>query len=62
MVPAAPGGVVDVLGRTLGAQVGSMGVALVVGGGVYLALVRVLHVQELDVLLSLVRRSGKTAT
>jgi putative peptidoglycan lipid II flippase len=54
-------GLDDVLGRTLGAQVGSMGVALVVGGGVYLGLVRLLHVQELDVLLSLVRRSGKTA-
>jgi putative peptidoglycan lipid II flippase len=54
-------GLDDVLGRTLGAQVGSMGVALAVGGGVYLGLVRLLHVQELDVLLSLVRRSGKTA-
>jgi putative peptidoglycan lipid II flippase len=54
-------GLDDLLGRSLGDQIGSLGVALLVGVSVYLGLVRLFHVQELDTLLSLVRRSGKTA-
>ncbi|MGB2874026.1 MAG: murein biosynthesis integral membrane protein MurJ [Gaiellaceae bacterium] len=44
------------LGRSLGAQIGSVGTALVVGTAVYLAACRVLRVRELQALLSL-RRS-----
>ena len=46
----------DVLGRSLGAQIASLGVALVVGGVVYLAACRLLGVRELDVLRETVRR------
>jgi putative peptidoglycan lipid II flippase len=44
------------LGRSLGSQIASLGIALVAGGAVYLAACRVLHVRELEALLALRRR------
>ncbi len=47
------------LGRSVGAQIVSLGVALAVGGAVYLGSCRVLRVRELDVLRETVsRRAG----
>jgi putative peptidoglycan lipid II flippase len=54
-------GLDEALGRTLGAQIVAMAVALAAGAGSYLVAARALGVRELDVLLSLIRRSGKTA-
>lgn len=44
------------LGRSVGAQIVSLGVALAVGGAVYLAACRVLRVRELDVLRETISR------
>jgi putative peptidoglycan lipid II flippase len=44
------------LGRSLGGQLGSLGVALAVGAGAYLAAAHLLRVRELQALLSLRRR------
>lgn len=44
------------LGRSAGAQIVSLGVALVVGGGVYLVACRLFRVRELDVLRQTVSR------
>jgi putative peptidoglycan lipid II flippase len=46
----------DALGRSFGAQVVSLGLALAVGGAVYLTACRLLGVRELQALLSLRRR------
>jgi len=46
------------LGRSLAAQIVSLGVALVVSGGAYLVTCRALGVRELDVLLGLMRSRG----
>lgn len=54
-------GLDDALGRSLGAQIVSVGLALALGAATFLALARLLGVRELEVLLSLLRRSGKTA-
>jgi peptidoglycan biosynthesis protein MviN/MurJ (putative lipid II flippase) len=43
----------DALGRAWPAQVVSLGAALVIGGGLYLAACRALRVREIDALLSL---------
>ncbi|HEV8603191.1 MAG TPA: lipid II flippase MurJ, partial [Gaiellaceae bacterium] len=48
------------LGRSLGAQVVSVGLALAASVGVYLLAARVLRVRELETLLGLLRRSGRT--
>jgi putative peptidoglycan lipid II flippase len=48
------------VGDSLGAQILSVGVALVCGGAVYLGSAAVLRVRELRTLLSLRRRSGTT--
>ena len=53
-------GLDDLLGRSLGGQVGSVGLALLVGGVLFLALARLMHIRELDALLSLRRRSATT--
>jgi putative peptidoglycan lipid II flippase len=45
------------LGRTLGAQVVSVGLAVTAATGVFLTAARILRIRELDALLSLVRRS-----
>ncbi len=45
-----------VLGRSVGAQVASLGLALVVGGAVYLGTCRLFRVRELDVLRQTVSR------
>ncbi|MDH4177052.1 MAG: murein biosynthesis integral membrane protein MurJ [Thermoleophilia bacterium] len=44
------------LGRSLSAQIASLGVALAAGGAVYLLACRALHVRELDALLALRKR------
>ena len=46
------------LGRGFGAQAVSLGIALAVGGAVYLAACRLLRVRELDVLRQTVLRRG----
>src|SRR5262249_38773916 len=51
-------GLDDVLGRSLGAQIVSLGLALVAGGAAYLGACRLLGVRELQTLLSLRRRRG----
>jgi putative peptidoglycan lipid II flippase len=48
------------LGRSLGAQVASLGLALAVGAGVFLLAARILRMRELDALRSLWRRSRPT--
>ncbi|HEU4448909.1 MAG TPA: murein biosynthesis integral membrane protein MurJ [Gaiellaceae bacterium] len=48
------------LGRSAGAQVVSVGMALLAGIGVFLGAARLLHVRELQTLLSLRRRSATT--
>jgi putative peptidoglycan lipid II flippase len=55
-------GVDEAVGRSLGAQVVSVALALAVGAGAYLGLARALGIRELDTLASLVHRSGKTAS
>ena len=55
-------GLDEAAGRSLGAQVVAVGAALAAGAGAYLALARALGIRELDTLVSLVRRSGKTAS
>ncbi len=47
----------EVLGRSLGAQLVSVGTAVVAAAAVYLVAARILRIRELDALLSLVRRS-----
>jgi putative peptidoglycan lipid II flippase len=53
-------GLDEALGRSLGAQVASVGLALVAAVAAYLGACRVLGVRELDALLALMRRSGRT--
>ena len=48
----------ELLGRSLGAQVVTVGVGVIAGGAVFLLLARLVRVRELDTILSLVRRSG----
>jgi putative peptidoglycan lipid II flippase len=59
---AAWWGLDEAFGRSLGAQVVSVGAALLAGAGAYLLAARALRVRELDALLSLRRRSGTTDT
>jgi putative peptidoglycan lipid II flippase len=47
-------------GESLGAQILAVGSAVLLGAGVYLGLAALLHVRELQTLLSLRRRSGTT--
>jgi putative peptidoglycan lipid II flippase len=49
----------DVLGRSLGAQVASVGLAVTGAAAVFLIGARILRIRELDALLSLVRRSRR---
>jgi putative peptidoglycan lipid II flippase len=53
-------GLDEALGRSLGAQVVSVGAAIVAGGGAFFALARLLRIRELEMLLSLRRRSATT--
>jgi putative peptidoglycan lipid II flippase len=53
-------GLDEALGRALGAQVVSVGLGIVAAMGVFLALARLIRIRELNMLLSLVRRSGRT--
>ena len=53
-------GLDEALGRSLGAQTVSVGLGIIVAMGVFLALARLIRIRELDMLLSLVRRSGRT--
>lgn len=50
----------EALGRSLGAQLGSVALGILAGAGAFLALARVLRVRELQTLLSLRRGSGTT--
>ena len=52
-------GLDELLGRSLGAQVVSVGLALVAATAAYLVLARLLGIRELGALLSLVGRSGR---
>jgi putative peptidoglycan lipid II flippase len=52
-------GLDSVLGRSLGAQVASVGIALVAAVGAYLVSARLLGIREVGALLSLVGRSGR---
>ncbi|MEX2464983.1 MAG: murein biosynthesis integral membrane protein MurJ [Gaiellaceae bacterium] len=54
-------GLDHLVGRALGAQLVSVGGAIVLAGVVYLGFAYLLRVRELQTLLSLVRRSGTTA-
>ena len=45
------------LGRSLGAQIGSVGLGVTLGVAAFLGAARILRIQELDALLSLLRRS-----
>ena len=47
------------VGRSLGAQLASVGLALAAATAVYLVLARLLGIRELGALLSLVGRSGR---
>ena len=53
-------GLDELLGRSLGAQVLSVGGGILVAAGVFLAVCALLRVRELQTILSLVRRSGTT--
>ena len=50
-------GLDDLLGRSLGAQIASVGLAVTLAGAAFLGAARILRIQELDALLSLLRRS-----
>jgi putative peptidoglycan lipid II flippase len=50
-------GVDELLGRSLGAQLASVGLAVTLSSGAFLVAARILRLKELDALLSLVRRS-----
>ena len=50
-------GLDQALGRSFGAQLVSVGAGILAGAAVFLALARILRLQELDALVSLVRRS-----
>jgi putative peptidoglycan lipid II flippase len=50
------------LGRSVGAQIASLGLALAAAVGVYLLSARLLRVRELEALLSLVGRSGRRSS
>jgi putative peptidoglycan lipid II flippase len=54
-------GLDDALGRSLGAQVVSVTAGVAAGAAVFLALARILRIEELDALASLVRRSRTTS-
>jgi putative peptidoglycan lipid II flippase len=54
-------GLDEALGRTLGAQVVSVGLGILAAAAVFLALAWLIRIRELNMLLSLVRRSGTTA-
>ena len=51
----------ELLGRSLGAQVVSVGAGVGAGAAAFLALARILRIEELDALVSLVRRSRTTS-
>ena len=53
-------GLDEALGRALGAQVVSVGLGIVAAMGVFLALAWLIRIRELNMLLSLLRRSGRT--
>jgi putative peptidoglycan lipid II flippase len=53
-------GLDELLGRSLGAQVVTVGCGVVAGAAVFLAGAALLHARELEMLLSLRRRSGTT--
>jgi putative peptidoglycan lipid II flippase len=55
-------GLDESLGRSLGAQVASVGLGILAAGAVYLALSWLIRIRELNMLLSLVRRSARTAS
>jgi putative peptidoglycan lipid II flippase len=54
-------GLDEALGRSLGAQVASVGLGVVAAVAVFLGLARILRIRELDLLLSLRRRSATTS-
>ena len=54
-------GLDEVLGRSLGAQVVSVGLGVSAAVAVFLGLARILRIRELDLLLSLRRRSATTS-
>jgi putative peptidoglycan lipid II flippase len=54
---AAWHGLDDLFGRSLGAQLGSVGLALTLSAAVFLGSARILRIRELEALVSLVRRS-----
>jgi putative peptidoglycan lipid II flippase len=54
-------GLDEALGRTLGAQIVSVGFGILAAGAVFLALAWLIRIRELNMLLSLVRRSARTA-
>jgi putative peptidoglycan lipid II flippase len=51
----------EVLGRALGAQLVSVGLGILAAGAVFLGLAWLIRIRELNMLLSLVGRSGRTA-
>jgi putative peptidoglycan lipid II flippase len=54
-------GLDEALGRALGAQVVSVGLGVLAAAAVFLGVARLIRIRELNMLLSLVRRSGTTA-
>jgi putative peptidoglycan lipid II flippase len=50
-------GLDNLLGRSLGAQIASVGLGVTLAGAAFLGAARILRIQELDALLSLLRRS-----
>jgi putative peptidoglycan lipid II flippase len=54
-------GLDELLGRTIGAQLASVGLGIAAAGVVFLGLAWIIRIRELNMLLSLVRRSGTTA-
>ena len=54
-------GLDESLGRALGAQVASVGLGILAAGAVFLGLARLIRIRELNMLLSLIRRSARTA-
>jgi putative peptidoglycan lipid II flippase len=54
-------GLDESLGRSLGAQIASVGLGILAAGAVFLLVARLIRIRELNMLLSLLRRSGTTA-
>jgi putative peptidoglycan lipid II flippase len=54
-------GLDESLGRSLGAQIASVGLGILAAGAVFLLLARLIRIRELNMLLSLRRRSDRTA-